>query len=226
MAVFRVEKNKNYTQISNFHFRDKNLSWKAKGILSNMLSLPDEWDYSLAGLATLSSDGMTATRSAIKELEEYGYLIRRPVRKDGRICDWEYLIFENPDDAKQVLEEQDVGKQQVENHTQLNTNRLTTKQSNTKKSNTNISTEFDILWKLYPRKIGKPKALKSYEKARKNGTTFEQVKQGIELYCQQIDRQKTSVEYIKHGATWFNNECWNDEYSVSGNRSNDLDDIF
>jgi hypothetical protein len=111
-----------------------------------------------------------------------------------------------PENVKPIPNKNTVNKQQIENK--------------------DILKEFDILWKLYPRKIGKPKALKSYEKARKNGTTFEQVKQGIELYCQQIDRQKTSVEYIKHGATWFNNECWNDEYSVSGNRSNDLDDIF
>ena len=75
MAVFRIEKNKNYTSMANFHFRDKNLSWKAKGVLSNMLSLPDDWDYSLAGLATLSSDGMSATRSAIKELEANGKLM-------------------------------------------------------------------------------------------------------------------------------------------------------
>lgn len=229
MAVFRIEKNKNYTSMANYHFRDRNLSWKAKGILSNMLSLPDDWDYSLAGLATLSSDGMSATRSAIKELEEHGYLIRRPIRKDGRISDWEYLIFENPLDAKQVVENQ-----QIENHTQLNTNQSNTKKSSTKELNNNISTEFETLWKLYPRKIGKPKALKAYQKARKNGTSFEDVKQGIEMYLKQIQTQKTSTEYIKHGATWFNGECWNDEYNIKGGAgvaikqdvSTDLDDIF
>ena len=94
--------------------------------------------------------------------------------------------------------------------------------------NKDILKEFDILWKLYPRKIGKPKALKSYEKARKSGTTFEQVKQGIEMYCQEIKTKKTATEYIKHGSTWFNGECWNDEYSVgvSVGVSTDLDDIF
>lgn len=136
MAVFRIEKNKNYSTMANFHFRDKNLSWKAKGILSNMLSLPDDWDYSLAGLATLSSDGMSATRSAIKELEEHGYLIRRPIRKDGRISDWEYLIFENPQEAKQVVEGLVVENQQIENRRQLNTNISNTKSLNTKEINT------------------------------------------------------------------------------------------
>lgn len=79
----------------------------------------------------------------------------------------------------------------------------------------NISAEFETLWKLYPRKIGKPKALKAYQKARKNGATFEQVKAGIEAYCRQIEALKTESEYIKHGSTWFNGECWNDEYNVS-----------
>ena len=79
--------------------------------------------------------------------------------------------------------------------------------------NNNILSEFETLWKIYPRKIGKPKALKAYQKARKNGVSFEDVKQGIENYNAEIKAKKTGVEYIKHGATWFNNECWNDEYT-------------
>ena len=131
MAVFRIEKNKNYTSMANYHFYDKSLSWKAKGILSNMLSLPEDWDYSLAGLSTLSSDGMSATRSAIKELEEHGYLIRKPIRRDGKIADWEYLIFEKPQ-AENLL----VENQQIENRTQLNTNILNNKELNTNESST------------------------------------------------------------------------------------------
>lgn len=77
-----------------------------------------------------------------------------------------------------------------------------------------ILSEFETLWKLYPRKIGKPKALKAYQKARKNGVTFEAVKQGIENYNAEITAKKTGAEYIKHGSTWFYNECWNDEYEA------------
>lgn len=133
MAVFRVNRNKNYTHMANYHFRDTSLSWKAKGILSNMLSLPDDWDYSLAGLATLASDGMSATRSAIKELEKHGYLVRRPIRENGKIADWEYLIYEKPQLEKQEEKKQVVENQQVENHPQLNTNQSSTKESNTEK---------------------------------------------------------------------------------------------
>lgn len=83
------------------------------------------------------------------------------------------------------------------------------------KENTNILSEFETLWKMYPRKIGKPKALKAYQKARKNGATFEEVEQGIKSYCRQIEALKTEPEYIKHGSTWFNGEGWKDEYNFT-----------
>jgi hypothetical protein len=136
MAVFRVNRNKNYTHMANYHFRDKELSWKAKGILSTMLSLPDNWDYSLAGLSTLANDGMSSTRTAIKELESRGYLIRKPIRKEGKIADWEYLIFEKPQAKNQDVEEPVVENQHVENHTQLSTKESSTKKQSTKKSST------------------------------------------------------------------------------------------
>lgn len=169
MAVFKIERNKNYTNMSNYHFYDKRLSWKAKGILSNMLSLPDDWDYSLAGLVTLSSDGMSATRSAIKELEEYGYLMRRPVREKGKIVDWEYLIFEKPQDGEPQLENP-----QVVKRTQLNTNKSNTKESNTNKSNTKekeYDENFEKLWKL----------LKSTQYDRKSAVTKKRKKELYEM---------------------------------------------
>lgn len=87
------------------------------------------------------------------------------------------------------------------------------------KENKDITTEFETLWKMYPRKIGKPKALKAYQKARKNGTTFEEVEQGIKAYRRQIEALKTDTEFIKHGATWFNNEGWKDDYSYTPRKS-------
>lgn len=143
MAIFRVEKNKNYTTMANYHFMDKSLSWKAKGILSNMLSLPDDWDYSLAGLQTLSSDGMSATRAAIKELEEHGYLIRKPIRTNGKFSDWEYIIFEKPQIEKPVAENQQVENPQVENHTQLSTNELIPKELSTKEERKKAKASYD-----------------------------------------------------------------------------------
>ena len=127
MAVARTHHTKDYTCMSNYHFKDKSLSLKAKGLLSLMLSLSDTWDYSVAGLASLSSDGETSVRTAVKELEEHNYLKRTPIRQNGRIIDWEYDIYEKP------LEILDVEIQQVETLALENNDNKVLKQSNTKK---------------------------------------------------------------------------------------------
>ena len=82
MAVFRVERNQNYTVMSNYHLRDKSLSLKAKGLLSQMLSLPEDWDYTLTGLARINCEGRDAIRAAVKELEEAGYVTRSRIRNE------------------------------------------------------------------------------------------------------------------------------------------------
>ncbi|MBR2683969.1 MAG: helix-turn-helix domain-containing protein, partial [Atopobiaceae bacterium] len=84
MAVFRTHKNQNYTVMSNYHLRDRSLSLKAVGLLSKMLSLPDDWDYNLKGLMLLTKDGESSVRSDLKELEEAGYLERHTERVKGR----------------------------------------------------------------------------------------------------------------------------------------------
>ena len=97
MAVFRVKKNKNFTTMCNIHLRDKNLSLKAKGMLSIFLSLPDEWHYSVKGLAEICQEGPDCIRSVLKELEAAGYLRRRRTRREnGQLGDAEYLIYETP----------------------------------------------------------------------------------------------------------------------------------
>lgn len=100
--VFRVIKNANYTTLSNYHFKDKRLSWKAKGLLSTMLSLPDDWDFTIEGLASLSGDGIKSTNSGLKELEEYGYLVREQHRNDkGYYAETCYNIYEQPIEAEE-----------------------------------------------------------------------------------------------------------------------------
>ena len=97
MAVFRVEKNHNYTVMSNYHLRDTLLTLKAIGLLSKMLSLTDEWDYTTRGLAAICKEGVDAIGAALKELESHGYLVRRQLRDSkGRITDTEYTIYESP----------------------------------------------------------------------------------------------------------------------------------
>ena len=75
MSVFKIEKNKNYTVMSNYHLRDKNLSYKAKGLLSFMLSIPEDWDYSINGLVSISKEEVKAIRNILQELQRYGYLV-------------------------------------------------------------------------------------------------------------------------------------------------------
>lgn len=97
MAFFRVERTHNYTVMSNYHLRDKNLSLKAKGLLSQMLSLPEDWDYTLAGLASLNAEGKDAIRAAVVELEKAGYVQRRQTTdKAGKFSVNEYIIREYP----------------------------------------------------------------------------------------------------------------------------------
>ena len=97
MAVFRVAKTRNYTVMSNHHFRNRELSLKAMGLLSLMLSLPNTWDYSLKGLATICGDGITSVRAGIIELEKHGYVVRERIRDEyGRLADTEYTIYEIP----------------------------------------------------------------------------------------------------------------------------------
>ena len=97
MAVFRIERTKNYTVMSNYHLRDKALSLKSKGLLSMMLSLPEDWNYTTRGLAKICKEGVDAIGGALRELEAAGYIVRHQLRdRQGRISDTEYVIYEQP----------------------------------------------------------------------------------------------------------------------------------
>ena len=159
MAVFRIEKTRDYTVMSNHHLRDKSLSLKAKGLLSLMLSLPEEWDYTTKGLARICKDGVDSICAGVRELEEHGYVIRQRVRNpNGQLGAIEYTILEqprppepgkperenpvldNPEQAYPVLEEPEQG-----NPAQLNTNRSSKEKSkkdlsSTERSNPVLST--------------------------------------------------------------------------------------
>lgn len=97
MAVFRIEKTKNYTVMSNHHLRNAELSLKAKGLLSQMLSLPENWDYTLKGLSHINRESIEAIRTAVLELEKSGYIVRRQRRDEkGKMSNIEYIIYEQP----------------------------------------------------------------------------------------------------------------------------------
>ena len=115
MAVFRVEKSKDYTVMSNYHLRDTSLSLKAKGLLSQMLSLPDNWDYTLTGLAQINLESKDAIRAAVNELEKAGYIQRRQTTDgNGKFSANEYFIHECPSSVSPLLDFPTTGKPSTE----------------------------------------------------------------------------------------------------------------
>ena len=127
MAVFKIEKNKNYTIMSNHHLRDKLLSYKAKGLLSFMLSLPEDWDYSINGLVKVSKEGKKAIRAMLEELEENHYLISKRIQLKNGQFDYEYHIYEMPYNQKGETDEGNAS-----DETQINTNIININKQNDK----------------------------------------------------------------------------------------------
>ena len=146
MAVIRVVKNKDYTVMSNAHLHDKRLSLKAVGLLSIVLSLPDDWHYTINGLVGSVKDGKDSVESAIKELKKNGYLRVDKIYPNGNCnrIQYQYTFFEKPQEVVfQPLENQDVENLEVESqvfenpHAYINTNKQSTNKQNTKELNTN-----------------------------------------------------------------------------------------
>ena len=151
MAVFRVEKNKGYTVMSNHHLRNKELSLKAKGLLSQMLSLPEDWDYTLAGLSLINREKIDAIREAVRELENAGYIQRSRERDEkGRLRGTTYVIYEQPPNLdlptleNPTLENPTQEKPTLENPMQLNKDIQKTDLPKKEKSNTDLSSNHSI----------------------------------------------------------------------------------
>ena len=158
MAVFRVERNTGYTVMSNHHLRNKELSLKAKGLLSQMLSLPEDWDYTLSGLSYINRESIDAIRTAVWELEKAGYITRRQGRDEkGKMTAIEYTIYEqpqppeldcpvleNPTADNPILENPTTDNPTSENPTQLNKDISRTNLPKKEKSNTDLSITHSI----------------------------------------------------------------------------------
>lgn len=264
--TFRVNKTSNYTVMSNTHLREKNMTLRAKGLLSVMLSLPENWDYSIAGLAAINAESENIIKQSLDELKRFGYLVvtkLTPRQTESGRYEYIYDIYEQPQKIqsieKQGIEKQGVEFQGLENwgvnkYTDIrNTKEINTKEINKEKqtpptaampdksgesvtanvtliasndtlsiaNNTSIASikdEFEKLWEIYPNKQGKQHAYRAYEKARKrkqDPVTYEQVKAGIEKYCEYIAAKGISKQYIKHGSTYFNGAEWESEYDLT-----------
>jgi hypothetical protein len=131
--VFKIEKNKNYAIMSNYHLRDKNLSLKAKGLLSFMLSLPENWDYSLSGLIAVCKEQESSIKSTLRELKNNGYLVIEKVRGEKGYFEYNYLIYELPIELEKSKDNPEgenppVDNPEVGNRVQINTNKINTKE--------------------------------------------------------------------------------------------------
>lgn len=149
MSVIRVNNTKGFTVMSNYHFQDKEISLKAKGLLGLMLSLPSNWDYSVNGLVAIVKENKAAVQTALKELEEHKYLKRTRVQDETGRFDYIYDIYEKPYDKLPCTENQctDIQCTEVqctENQPQINTNKQSTNKQNTKELNTNEYKEKNI----------------------------------------------------------------------------------
>jgi uncharacterized phage protein (TIGR02220 family) len=132
--IYRVHKKNDYTMINNYLIKDKNLNLKDKGMLLVLLSLPDNWDFSVMGLMTLCKESKNTINDILNNLEKYNYLERNKIYENGRIKDWRYDIYEIPKKLylkNQDIEIQDIDFLDIENYTQLNTNKESTKELNT-----------------------------------------------------------------------------------------------
>lgn len=203
MAVFRVEKNKGYTVMSNHHLRNKELSLKAKGLLSQMLSLPEDWDYTLAGLSLINRESIDAIRTAVWELEKAGYITRRQGRDEkGKMTAIEYTIYEqpqppaldcpvleNPTTDKPILENPTPDNPTSENPTQLNKEIQKTNLPNKEKLNTDVSSTHSIPFhSLNPLPYEQDEAATPPERKRTEAKT----NSAIEIYREII---KENIDY-------------------------------
>ena len=200
MAVFRIERTRDYTVMSNHHLRNHELSLKAKGLLSMMLSLPDDWNYTTRGLAKICKEGVDAIGGALRELERAGYIVRHQMRdRQGRISDTEYVIYEQPqpknpdtpqpDTASPDTENPDMEKPDTEKPAELNIEK-----SNTQKSITHGSSTDSIPFR-------EKTADKPPERKGRDAMSVTEIESYRELILENIE-----YDYLKQRAGFYQDE--------------------
>jgi len=240
MSVYRRHKETNFTCIDNHLFNDKTLSMKAKGLLSQILSLPDDWKYSVNGLASLFSDGRDAVNGAINELIEHGYITRTKIVNElGTFDGYRYDIYEKPQTEngktadipftdKPFTEEPFTDNSTVSNTNISNTNILNTKEldispiSPTEKVITVAELLFKEFWAAYPRKDDKKRAWLKFKSIKNLKEVFPDIMADVENKKKSEQWNKNGGQFIPMPSTYLNNERWNDEETVT--RQNEIED--
>ncbi len=236
MAVFRVEKNHSYTVMANHHLRDERLSLKSKGLLSVILSLPDDWRISIEGMTQFSADGKDAIRSAIRELTDAGYITRAQTHSEaGTFSGYDYIVHESPVASpssgfptmeKPTTENPTTENPTTENPTLRNTDRLSTnippivphegdgeppkrKRRATKSAPDYRPDTFARFWAAYPRGEDKQGAIAAWDELKPDDAT-------LQAMSRALVRQKASEEWqrgigIPYAVRWLRRRRWEDE---------------
>ena len=200
MAVFRIERTRDYTVMSNHHLRNHELSLKAKGLLSMMLSLPDDWNYTTRGLAKICKEGVDAIGGALRELERAGYIVRHQMRdRQGRISDTEYVIYEqpqpkNPDTPQPDTASPDTGNPDMEKPDTEKPAELNIEKSNTQKSITHGSSTDSIPFR-------EKTADKPPERKGRDAMSVTEIESYRELILENIE-----YDYLKQRAGFYQDE--------------------
>ena len=240
MAIIHIHSNDNYTAMSNRHLRTHELSWQAKGMLSFMLSCSDKYKFSLESLTQCSASGNTATRSALKELEDNGYVVRsRVTNEKGQVIEWKYDIYEEPHNATNPdVENPDVENPHVENRGQRNVINSSIINNNTFVNNLpieeippiipqgececdceQISQEelmFEDFRKAYKgTKRGLNTEFSNFKKKHKDWKeVLPKLLPAYERQCEQLERNKQAGAFTpqpKNLQTYINQRCWEEE---------------
>jgi hypothetical protein len=213
MAVYRINKTKDYTIIGNFHLREKEMSLKAKGLLTLFLSLPDDWDYSVMGITSLVKENSGTVNRIMQELEHFKYLTRtRLFKEDGKFKTWQYDIYEKPYVEKPYVENAYVENAYVENATQLNTKEVITKKPNIKNTKKeNLDNLFNKFYEEYPKKKSKGNVEKWFLKNKPSEELVNKMIEKVNILKKTSDWKKENGKYIPYPSTWLNAKGWEDE---------------
>ena len=232
--VVRVNKTSDYTVMSNVHLKDTRLTLKAKGLLSVVLSLPSDWRYSVAGLASISKEKETSIKTALDELRENGYLVitkKMPNETQSGRIEYEWDFYEKPTDAKQEVKKQGIENLplenlMLENQGQSNTNISNTKVLNTKELDispisplekivTTTELLFKEFWAAYPRKDDKKRAWLKFKAIKNLEKVFPDIMADVENKKKSEQWNKNGGQFIPMPSTYLNNERWNDEETIT-----------
>lgn len=225
--IYRSGSSSNYSVINNEILKRNDISWKAKGILIYILSLPDDWVLYLEELQNHATDKKASFRTGWKELTEKGYVKRYPIRDKGKIIEWRTEIREtvgistiSPQTDFQEVENLEVENLEVENQKLLstnNTNYLNTQNTNNKKPSQSEKLDFENLfkeiWDIYPNKKGMQSAKRKFIKVVKSLKDAEIIKEGVTKYAYYCKTKQVQPQFIRHGSTFFNNESWLDDWT-------------